>query len=308
MNNANHQTPLFGVNVDPSAGDPQEPFQRARLADENALDLITVQDHPYSRNFLETWTLLTALAMKTTRVHVGTNVLNTPLRPPAMLAKMAATLDILSEGRLELGLGAGSYWRGISAYGGDERTPGEAVDAFEETLQIIRGMWENAGGSFTFDGKYHRVRGARPGPTPAHRIRIWLGAYRPRMLRLTGRLADGIFITSTYLQPDGLIYVNRQIDESARQSGRAPMDIRRGYNLMGVIDLGSEDTRLNDPKPGHFYGPMEYWVSEIARLYQGFGQDTFIFWPVAGNELLQVEAFARHVAPQARKAIEGLID
>ena len=121
----------FGIAIDPSSADAEEPFRRAQVADENGVELITLMDHPYNTNLFETWTLLTALAMKTERVHVGTNVANLPLRPPAMLAKMAATLDVLSNGRVELGLGAGAYWPGVEAMGGPNRSAGEAYRAFE---------------------------------------------------------------------------------------------------------------------------------------------------------------------------------
>lgn len=307
MNTLKALNPLFGANIDPSAADPQEPFRRAQIADRNGLHLITVQDHPYNRRFFDTWTLLSALAMKTDNVHVGTNVLSTPLRPPAMLSKMAATLDILCQGRLELGVGAGAYWPGIAAYGGDQRSPGEAVTAFEDALHILRGMWENAGGSFSYDGEFYQVEGARPGPAPAHRIRIWTGAYGDRMLDLTGRLADGIFVTSSYLAPEGLERSNRLIDEGAQKAGRDPREIRRGYNLMGVLDLERPDTKLEEePDEGVFYGPADYWIDEIVRLYRDFRQDTFIFWPNAGNEPVQIEAFAKQVVPAASEAIQAL--
>src|SRR5512145_2832738 len=94
--------PLFGIFLDPTAGDPRQPFQWAKLADENGLDLLTMQDHPYQWRYYETWTLLTALAMATERIHVSTNVTNLPLRLPSMLAKQAATLDLLTGGRVEL--------------------------------------------------------------------------------------------------------------------------------------------------------------------------------------------------------------
>jgi alkanesulfonate monooxygenase SsuD/methylene tetrahydromethanopterin reductase-like flavin-dependent oxidoreductase (luciferase family) len=300
MNDRSSLPPSFGANIDPSAGDPLEPFKRARLADAGGLDLITVQDHPYNRRFFETWTLLTALAKETERVHLGTNVASTPLRPPAMLAKQAATLDVLSGGRLELGLGAGAYWPGIAAYGVEKRSPGEAVTAFEEVLRIVRGMWENADDSFTFEGEFHHVKGARPGPPPAHRIRIWTGAYGPRMLNLTGRLADGIFVSKTYRGPDELSRSNRLIDEGAREAGRASEEIRRGYNLMGVLDLGRPDTQIEDPEAGQIIGPVNHWRDEIVRFYRDYRQDTFIFWPVAGNERLQIEAFAEEVVPAVK--------
>lgn len=305
MNALKSLPPLFGANIDPSASDPKEPFRRAQIADQNGLQLVTIQDHPYNRRFFDTWTLLAALAMKTERVHVGTNVISTPLRPPAMLSKMAATLDVLCDGRLELGIGAGAYWPGIEAYGVEKRSPGEAVTAFGEFLHILRGMWENADGSFNYEGEFYQVKGARPGPSPAHHIRIWTGAYGDRMLDITGRYADGIFVTSTYLQPEGLPRMNRLIDQGAEKAGRDPGEIRRGYNMMGVLDLDREDTKLEKQEPGMFYGPVGYWVDEILQLNQEYRQDTFIFWPIAGNEALQIEAFAQQVAPAATEAIQG---
>jgi alkanesulfonate monooxygenase SsuD/methylene tetrahydromethanopterin reductase-like flavin-dependent oxidoreductase (luciferase family) len=161
--------PLFGTSIDPAAADPQAPFQRAKLADDTGLDLITIMDHPYLKHLFETWTLMTALAMTTQRVHLGTNVANLPLRPPAMLAKMAATLDVLSGGRVELGLGAGANSLGVAALGGPQRSPGEAYTAFKEALQIIRGFWENSGGSFTLPGQHlpGTWRSTRPGSGPS---------------------------------------------------------------------------------------------------------------------------------------------
>ncbi|MFL5803878.1 MAG: LLM class flavin-dependent oxidoreductase [Roseiflexaceae bacterium] len=298
--------PRFGANVDPSARDPQEPLRRAQLADEHGLDLIGIQDHPYNSGFLETWTLLTALGMATRRVRLVTNVLNTPLRLPAMIAKQAATLDLLSGGRVELGLGAGAFAQGIAAYGGVAREPAEALAAFEDTLRIVRGMLDGAGHSFSYEGRFHQVRGARPGPAPAHRIPIWTGSNRPRGLRLTGRLADGVLVSSPYVPFDQLLENNRLIDEGAAQAGRPASAIQRGYNLMGVLDLGRPDTRLEQPQPGQIVGPAQHWVETIVRLYRDYRQDTFVFWPVSGNELLQIDAFAREVAPAARTAITEL--
>jgi alkanesulfonate monooxygenase SsuD/methylene tetrahydromethanopterin reductase-like flavin-dependent oxidoreductase (luciferase family) len=300
------QPPLFGANVDPSWQDPQEPFRRAQIADQNDLHLISIQDHPYNRKHFDTWTLLTALAAKTEQVHIGTNVANTPLRGPVMLAKMAATLDVLSGGRLELGMGAGAYWPGIAAFGVEERSPGESVSAFEEALEIVRGMWDQSGQSFSYEGRFYQVKGARPGPAPAHRVRIWTGAYGDRMLHITGRLADGIYVSSAYVSDEGLKRSNRLIDEGAQQVGRNPQDIRRGYNMMGVLDLDREDTRLDKGKDKYLFGPVDFWVDEIVRLYRDYRQDTFIFWPVTGNEALQIEAFSQQVVPAAEQAITGL--
>lgn len=294
---------LFGVAIDPSAEDPQEPFRRARMADENGLDLITLMDHPYNAKLFDTWTLLTALAVTTERVHVGTNVINLPLRPPAMLAKKAATLDVLTGGRVELGLGPGAYWDGIAAYGGPRRTPGEAYQAFYDAMHILRGMWENAGGSFSYEGEIYRVKGARPGPAPAHRIRIWVGARRPRMSRLVGRMADGLLVSRNYVPPQKLLELNRWIDEGAREAGRETSEIRRGYNLMGVLNTGREDTTVTGLGAEYVYGSVQEWAEKIVEWYEEYGQDTFNFWPVAGNQAVQIEAFAQEVVPAVREEI-----
>lgn len=240
-------TPRFGISIDPSAADPQEPFDRARIADEHGLDLVTIMDHPYNMRLFDTWTLLTAIGRATSRVHLAPNVASLPLRPPAMLAKQAATLDVLTNGRLEMGLGAGAYWDGIAAFGGPRRTPGQAYQAFDDALHILRGMWDHAGKRFTCEGEVYQVKGVRPGPAPAHRIPIWVGARGPRMLRLLGRMGDGLFISYNYDQPENLRKCNRHIDEGAQQEGRATTEIRRGYNLMGIIDLGREDTAVSNP-------------------------------------------------------------
>lgn len=295
--------PRFGINIDPTMPDLEAPFARAAVADRAGLDLIAVQDHPYNRRMLETWTLLSMLAARTERVGLVTNVASTPLRPPAMLAKQAATLDLLSGGRLELGIGAGAFWQGINAYGVDPRTPGEAYAAFREALTIIRGMLDNTDGSFTFDGEFYRVSGARPGPGPAHRIPIWTGATKPRMLRLTGREADGVLVSNTYIPPEHLPAIHAAIDEGAAQAGRSPHDIRRGYNLMGAIVSGGTTLQAN----GGLVGPVERWIDAITTLYHDSGMDTFIFWPVAGDEHAQIEIFAQEVVPALRESLSTAV-
>src|SRR2546426_6992016 len=104
----------FGVFVTPEA--TERPLQMAALADELGYEVVGVQDHPYQRRFFDTWTLLTAIAMRTEHITVFPDVANLPLRPPAVLAKAAATLDLLSGGRVELGLGAGGVLGGVKGH------------------------------------------------------------------------------------------------------------------------------------------------------------------------------------------------
>src|SRR2546430_16295639 len=102
------------------------------------LDFSGIRDHPYHGRFPDACTLLPAPGSATQHVRLLPNVLNLPLRPPALLAKAAATLDILTNGRLELGLGAGGFWEGIVSYGGVHRTPGEAASALGEGYALHR--------------------------------------------------------------------------------------------------------------------------------------------------------------------------
>ncbi len=105
------------------------------------LDLVTFQDHPYQPTFHDTWTLLSFVASRTKQIHVSGNVLNLPLRQPAVLARSAASLDLLSGGRFELGIGAGGFWDAIAAMGGRRLTAGQSIGALEEAITIMREIW-----------------------------------------------------------------------------------------------------------------------------------------------------------------------
>ena len=182
--------PEIGIFLVPGGDDHEATVAQAVAADQAGLDYVAVQDHPYQRRFLDTWTLLAYLAAKTERVRLVPDVLNLPLRLPSLLAKSAASLDLLSDGRVELGIGAGAFWDAVEAFGGPRRTPKQSVDALEEAIAILRAFWSGEP-SVTVEGDHYRVAGAKPGPQPSHPIGIWIGAYGPRMLRLTGRLGDG---------------------------------------------------------------------------------------------------------------------
>jgi alkanesulfonate monooxygenase SsuD/methylene tetrahydromethanopterin reductase-like flavin-dependent oxidoreductase (luciferase family) len=210
-----------------------------------------------------------------------------------MLAKSVATLDVLSGGRVELGLGAGAFWEGIAAMGGPSRTPREAVDALEEAIEIIRRFWSGER-SVRFEGAHYQVRGARPGPRPVHDVGIWVGAIGPRMLRLTGRLADGWIPSITYVPPERLPEMHARIDEAALAADRRPQDIRRVYNLIGRIGEGAAQDAMD--------GPVGRWVEELTRFVVELEMDTFIFWPT-DDPIRQIELFAAEVVPAVREAV-----
>src|SRR5687768_17226807 len=150
----------FGFFLTPSAQQADSVLQLARVADQLGLDLVGIQDHPYQPHFLDTWTLLSALARETERIRLIPDVINLPLRPPAVLAKAAASLDILSGGRVELGLGSGAFFDAVVSMGGPRRSPGEAIEALEEAIGVIRALW-TPGRAATIEGKHYQLRGAR---------------------------------------------------------------------------------------------------------------------------------------------------
>jgi alkanesulfonate monooxygenase SsuD/methylene tetrahydromethanopterin reductase-like flavin-dependent oxidoreductase (luciferase family) len=283
----------FGANVDPTANDPGWPLRLSRAIEQLGLEYIGMQDHPYNPGFLDTWTLMATLLQATERVHIFPNVANLPLRPPVMLAKAAATLDVLSGGRVELGLGAGAFREGIEAMGGPGRSRSESVEALEEAVQIMRAYWKGDH-TLRFDGKYYVVAGARPGPRPAHPIGLWLGSYGPRALGVLGRLADGWLPSSSYAPPERLPELQQHIDTAALAAGRQPRDIRRIYNVMGLITEG--------PVQALFTGPVHYWVDELTHLAVEVGMDTFIYWP-ADDRLRQIERFATEVVPAVQEQV-----
>jgi alkanesulfonate monooxygenase SsuD/methylene tetrahydromethanopterin reductase-like flavin-dependent oxidoreductase (luciferase family) len=282
----------FGASVEPLADPPDWAARVAAAADRAGLDLVGIQDHPYQRRFLDTWTLISTLVPVTERIRFFPDVASLPLRPPAMLAKAAASLDVLSGGRVEMGLGAGAFWDAIQAMDGPRRSPAEAVRSVEEAIKIMRLVWSDER-SLRFDGEIYSLRGMRPGPRPVHEIGIWVGAYGPRMLALIGRLADGWVPSYGHSPPERIPELQRRIDEGAERAGREPTEIRRAYNLSGRIGEGGE---------GPLDGPISQWVEELTRFALELGMDTFIYWPQE-DQVRQVEVFAREVVPAVREAV-----
>nr|WP_156000000.1 LLM class flavin-dependent oxidoreductase [Streptomonospora sp. PA3] len=285
----------FGAFPAPDAAALDETLAIARAAERGGLDLIGIQDHPYQRRHLDTWTLMATILARTERVTVFPDVANLPLRPPAVMAKAAASLDVVSGGRFELGLGAGAFWQAVSAMGGPSRTPPEAAGALEEAVEVVRLMWSDRS-SVRFDGRHYRLAGVKPGPRPVHDMGIWLGVGGPRLLAAVGRLADGWIPSNTYFPPEKLPAMSERIDAAARDAGRDPARIRRLYNVMGTVD-GSGDAPLQ--------GPPRAWVEELSRLAVEVGMDTFVFAPEDGS-LAQVERFAAEIAPAVREEVARL--
>ncbi|MFG2099392.1 LLM class flavin-dependent oxidoreductase [Micromonospora echinaurantiaca] len=285
---------MFGTFVTPTAQPARQAVDLAVLADRAGLDLVTFQDHPYQSRFHDTWTLLSYVAARTERVRLSGNVINLPLRQPAVLARSAASLDLLSGGRFELGIGAGAFWEAIEAMGGRRLAPGEAIGALAEAIEVIRATWAaEQPGAVRVKGEHYQVNGAKRGPAPAHRIDVWLGAYKPRMLRLTGRVADGWLPSLAYL-PGGvadLAESNRVIDEAALAASRQPTAVRRLLNIAG---------RFADTGRALLDGPPEQWAEDLAGLTLDHGVSAFI---LATDDPATTERFAAEVVPATRELV-----
>lgn len=281
----------FGTFLTPDAAAPDRVVELARLSEAAGLDLVTVQDHPYQARFLDAWALLATILARTSRVRVTTNVTNLPLRPPLVLAKTVASLDLLSSGRVELGLGAGGFWDAIEAAGGPRRTPGQALAALEEAIAIIRRSWDPTERSIRLDGEHYTLRGVRTGPAPAHPIEIWIGAIGPRALALTGRLGDGWLPSMAYVPPDTLAERNARIDEAAQAAGRSPAAIRRLYNI--------QPSAVGD-QPG-LRGAPAHWSEQLAALTLDHGMSAFI---LASDDPRLIRVFGDEVAPATRRLVD----
>jgi len=275
----------FGAFITPSAAAPDAPVLLSQVAEASGLDLVTFQDHPYQPAFLDTWTLMSFVAARTDTIRIAPNVLNVPLRPPAVVARAAASLDLLSGGRFELGLGAGGFWDAIEAMGGGRLTAGQSVTALGEAIDVIRELWrtDERGGVFT-DGRFHRVHGAKRGPRPAHDLPIHIGAYKPRMLALTGRKGDGWLPSLGYMKPGDLARGNAAIDEAAAAAGRDPREIRR---LLNIGQLAAD--------------PHEF-AERLAQLALEDGIGTFI---LAGDDPNLLQLYGEEVAPAVRALVSA---
>lgn len=282
----------FGLFLTPAAQQAAQVVALARLADQAGLDYVSFQDHPYNPSFIDAFTLMTWVAAETESIKVFGNVLNLPLRPPAMLARSSAALDILSKGRYELGIGSGAFWDPIVAMGGPKRTPGEAVRSLEEAIDLIRDIWNTQRpGGIRFEGEFYQANGMHRGPQTPHRIPILLGAYKPKMLTLVGQKGDGWLPTLGYMSPEEFADGNARIDDAAVNAGRSPQEIRRMYNIMGSFLRADR---------GWLKGTPATWAKQLAELSLRDGVSTYL---LAANSPADIQTWAEEVAPAVREIV-----
>jgi alkanesulfonate monooxygenase SsuD/methylene tetrahydromethanopterin reductase-like flavin-dependent oxidoreductase (luciferase family) len=290
----------FGYFLVPDANDPEHVLETAELADRFGYDLLGVQDHPYQPAHFDTLSLLGVVLARTRRIRVFQAVGNLPLRPPAVFAKAAATLDVLSGGRFEAGIGAGGFLGVAHRMGAPELTPGESLEALEEAVSILRESWSGAR-SVRFDGRHYQLDGMRPGPQPAHPIQLWLGAAKPRGLALTGRLADGwVAPLMNWAPPATIPEAQERIDRAARGAGRDPRAVRRIYLVPGAFaDAAPAPAQDTDQA---IVGPPDHWADVLTHLSLDIGFSAFILAAPPDPDTLRT--LMEDVAPQVRERVK----
>lgn len=264
----------------------------AERAEEVGFDSLWVVDHLLyqfgeqdpPRGVWECWSLLSALAAVTTKPELGTLVVCTGFRNPALLAKMADTVDEISDGRLILGIGAGYFELEYRAFGFpyDNR-----VSRFEEALTIISTLLRE--GQIDFDGQYYQARECelRPrGPRP-NGLPILIGTRGERMLRLTARHADAWngWLVRGQNHPDAIPPIRDQVDAACRDVGRDPSTLDRTATVM--IDVGAESRPSGT-------GPLTGSPEQVAEALRAFARQGITHIQVASRapSLATIESLA----------------
>lgn len=279
----------FGLDLSTSAAPDTDPVRDALTAEELGFDFVSASDHPCGVSPThETWTLLTWIAAATSRIGIATRVLGVPYRSPAMVAKMAATLDHFSGGRLTLGLGGGASDEEFQAFGLEVPSPRAKVEGLEDAVRITKGLWSQP--KFTYRGSRYHTDGADLEPKPDRHIPIWLGTYGPRALELTGRLADGWIPSHGYASSQEFPAMRDRVLNAATDADRSPDELTLAYNVE--VEVGSRTV----PSATTVSGPVDS-VVERLREFVDLGFTTINLKPVGPDRPTQTELLAHEVIP-----------
>ncbi|MFN8532195.1 MAG: LLM class flavin-dependent oxidoreductase [Dehalococcoidia bacterium] len=306
----------FGARLDPGVGRYATLVEHARLAERGGYDSIWVNDHVAipeivgSEPWLECFTTLAALSRDTARVGLGSLVTAVPWRNPALVAKMGATIDDLSGGRLILGLGAGGGATEFRRYGWPYAAASDRARMVGEAAELIRAMWTTPAPSFS--GRYYRTDRAICEPRPSLPPKILIGATGDRVgLPMAAKHADIWCLGAA----GGDIQIYRQkverIDALCEANGRAPTSLIRAVNVYAIVGPNASDrlermlaARQAMPhlRAISIVGTAEQ-VAERMRPYLALGATWFItyFWePDPAAQADNIERFAADVIPLFR--------
>lgn len=274
----------------------EEIVRRWQHVEELGFDSAWVGDHLYNPfrstdPFLDGWSLLAGLATQTSRIRIGTLVSNIIFRNPTLLAKQALTVDHISNGRLELGIGAGVFPSDHAGVGIEPWSARERVERFREVVEIVDGLLRRAISGY--QGRYYRIEGVtmEPGPIQRPRPPLTLAAHGPKMLKIAAKHADtwkswgGFGVTDAEVFLEETRKRNLMLDEYCTELGREPSDIRRSMLV---------------------YRPLDPWASvdafhDLVGRYREIGISEFIlYWPREGESMGQFEHIASEIMPLVR--------
>jgi len=260
---------------------------------------------PRSLPILEGWTALTALARDTTKLRLGTSVLCNSYRHPSVLAKMAATLDVISEGRLDLGLGAGWFKREFEAYGIPFPSVRDRVSALAEALQVIRAVWTEP--NPTYHGEFYTLDGALCEPPPAQRPHppLWVGGEGDRVQRIAATFAQGLNVR--WWSPQRVTEREGFLAKACESAGRDPDTLRLSVTLLlaptesDEQEAGVRAEFASIPEAGVITGSPAACIDRIGQ-YRDRGVDHFLFTipHVVASEYLHV--VGREIIPLIKPA------
>jgi len=294
---------VFGFGAHSGIDEVPDLLRLAQQADRDGLNLFSVSDHPYLGERLDAYACLGFVLGRTTRLAGLVNVTNLPLRPAPMLARTVTSLSALSGGRVVLGLGAGGLWDRISDMGVPRLSPGEAVEAFEEAIILIKRL-AGGGPAVTYRGRYYQVNRVDPAPVAAPAV--WTGSVGPKSLAATGRVADG-WIPGHAADWRSARYRESRpvIDEAAAAAGRDPRQVRTIFNFPGQVT----DRPLAGPRDAEgrwVGGSPAQWAEELAGAVTEHGAAGFVLFSPQGGapDPVALARWATEIVPAVRELIE----
>ena len=296
------QEVVFGFGAHTGVDDIPELLGLVQQADRDGLDVFSVSDHPYLGGRLDAYASVGFLLGRTEHIAGFANVTNLPTRPAPMLARMVTSLSALSGGRVVLGMGAGGLWDRISDMGVPRLSPGDAVNAFEEAIVLVK-LLSGGGPPVIYRGHHYQVNQIEPAPVAAPHV--WTGSVGPKSLAATGRVADGWipghaadWLSQRYRESRPII------DEAATAVGRDPREIRTIFNFPGrITDRPLAATRDRDGR--WLGGSVGQWIEELTGAVLDHGASGFTLFAANHGvpDPTSLGRWASDIAPAVREAL-----
>lgn len=293
---------VFGFGAHSGIDEVPELLRLVEQADSDGLDVFSLSDHPYIGGRLDAYAALGFILGRTRRIAGFANVTNLPTRPAPMLARTVTSLSALSDGRVVLGMGAGGLWDRIADMGVPRLSPGDAVNAFEEAIVLVK-LLSGGGQPVTYQGSHYRVDQIEPAPVAAPPV--WTGSVGAKSLAATGRVADGWipghaadWLSERYRSSRPVI------DEAAAAVGRDPREIRTVFNLPGrITDRPLPATRNRDGR--WIGGSVGQWVEELTGAVVEHGASGFMLFSSGHGapDPAFLAHWGREIVPAVREAI-----